>query len=378
MHKKVASLVTTAILVVTMSTTMVIANPLSDKLKQQQNKLEQNKNNYKKAQNKVEQIEEQIEKYDQQIEGLMSEIKQTKAKINSIENDINVSQEQIEKAQKDMEEEQELYNQRMKTMYMNGAGGYLEVIFGAENLSDLFQKVEVVKKLTELDKNILNELKEKQEALRTKQSKLNKEKENLVTLNKNQESKVEKLKQDKQKQDDLIKEAKKQSKKYSSELNKDQSQIKETERLIKEAVKKASSSANSSSNARPSRGDGNPPANTSSDSVVAYASKFRGRPYVWGANGPNSFDCSGFTKYVYAHFGVGLPRVSRDQATAGQYVSRSNLQAGDLVFFGRGTIHHVGIYVGNNSYIHAPRTGDVVKISSLSGRSDFAAARRVK
>ncbi|MPN32270.1 hypothetical protein SDC9_179748 [bioreactor metagenome] len=124
---------------------------------------------------------------------------------------------------------------------------------------------------------------------------------------------------------------------------------------------------------KPSRGT----SSASSDEIVVYASKFLGTPYVWGANGPNSFDCSGFTKYVYAKNGIGLPRVSRDQAQTGTYVSRGDLEAGDLVFFGSPT-HHVGIYVGNDSYIHAPRTGDVVKISSLSSRSDFTHGRRVK
>jgi len=116
---------------------------------------------------------------------------------------------------------------------------------------------------------------------------------------------------------------------------------------------------------------------TSSNAIVAYAESFLGTPYEWGANGPNTFDCSGFTKYVYAHFGISIGRTTYDQITEGQYVSRGNLQPGDLVFFGSGSPHHVGMYIGNNSYIHAPKTGDVVKISQLT-RTDYMSARRFR
>lgn len=120
--------------------------------------------------------------------------------------------------------------------------------------------------------------------------------------------------------------------------------------------------------------------NYSQDAVVAYASNFLGTKYVWGGTSPSpGFDCSGFTQYVYRHFGIELPRVSYDQVNVGTSVARDQLQPGDLVFFKKGgqPVHHVGIYVGNNCYMHAPQTGDVVKISPLT-RSDYYGARRVR
>lgn len=101
--------------------------------------------------------------------------------------------------------------------------------------------------------------------------------------------------------------------------------------------------------------------------VLNLAYKQSGKPYKWGSNGPSSFDCSGFTSYVYRNsVGVNLPRVSRDQANAGKRVNRNELQAGDLVFFGSGkSISHVGIYVGDSKFIHSPQTGDVVKVSRM-------------
>ena len=104
-----------------------------------------------------------------------------------------------------------------------------------------------------------------------------------------------------------------------------------------------------------------------------------GTRYVYGGTTPNGFDCSGFVQYVYAHFGVGLGRSTYDQINDGVEVSLSQLQPGDLVFFGSyGAPHHVGIYVGGDCYIHSPQTGDVVKVSSLGSRSDICRARRVK
>ncbi len=117
-------------------------------------------------------------------------------------------------------------------------------------------------------------------------------------------------------------------------------------------------------------------------SVVRVAYGKVGRPYAWGASGPRAFDCSGFTRYVMKQFGVNLPHSSRLQARMGRFVSRNNLQPGDLVFFatrGRG-ISHVGLYVGDGKMVHAstPRTGVIV--SSLSERyyaTRYVGARRV-
>ncbi|MGI6705701.1 MAG: peptidoglycan-binding protein [Clostridia bacterium] len=141
-------------------------------------------------------------------------------------------------------------------------------------------------------------------------------------------------------------------------------------KLSSSSVKKSSSSRSSAD-----RSSSSSSSRKGSD-VVAYAKKFIGVPYRYGGSSPKTgFDCSGFTSYVYKHFGVKLPRSSRDQLKVGTAVSRSNLKPGDLVLFGN-PVHHVGIYVGDDKYIHAPRTGEKVKISKLSGRK-FYYARRI-
>jgi cell wall-associated NlpC family hydrolase len=111
--------------------------------------------------------------------------------------------------------------------------------------------------------------------------------------------------------------------------------------------------------------------------VVGIAMQYLGRPYVWGGASPSGFDCSGLVMYVYGQIGVSLPHSSYAQYGYGSPVSRGDLQPGDLVFFDG--LGHVGIYVGNGSFIHAPHTGDVVKISSLSGwyAATYVGARRL-
>ena len=116
-----------------------------------------------------------------------------------------------------------------------------------------------------------------------------------------------------------------------------------------------------------------------SASLVGDARGLLGVKYKWGGNNPKTgLDCSGLTKLIYGHVGVSLPRTARQQARVGQPVNINSLEPGDQVFFGVGKkgVHHTGIYVGNGKYLHAPKTGDVVKISNLSGRHDFAGARR--
>ncbi len=120
----------------------------------------------------------------------------------------------------------------------------------------------------------------------------------------------------------------------------------------------------------------------SEPSVVDYAKQFIGVPYVYGGSSPSGFDCSGFVKYVYSHFGVELSRTSYSQVYEGTYVPRSELQPGDLVFFGSASnVHHVGIYVSDGNFIHAPKPGKTVTIETLrSGyyNDRYYTARRVR
>jgi cell wall-associated NlpC family hydrolase len=112
--------------------------------------------------------------------------------------------------------------------------------------------------------------------------------------------------------------------------------------------------------------------------IVRYARRFLGVPYAWGGTSPASgFDCSGFTRYVFSHFGVSLPHYTFGQFDRGRSVPRSDLRAGDLVFFDG--VGHVGLYIGSGRFIHAPHSGARVSVASLGGwyGRSFDGARRV-
>lgn len=115
--------------------------------------------------------------------------------------------------------------------------------------------------------------------------------------------------------------------------------------------------------------------------VIQYAENFIGKPYVFGAEGPETFDCSGLTKYIYKKFDIDLPHYTGTQWGCGKGICKNDLKEGDLVFFNTtGDLSHVGIYIGNNNFIHAPSKGKTVKINSLNEnyyRDRYAGARRV-
>ena len=101
---------------------------------------------------------------------------------------------------------------------------------------------------------------------------------------------------------------------------------------------------------------------TVASAAARFALRELGVPYAWGGTTPAGFDCSGFTRYVYAHFGIDLPHSSYAQWDVGRHLSRSQMRPGDIVFFGTG---HVGIWLGHGRFVHAPHTGTVVSINRI-------------
>jgi peptidoglycan DL-endopeptidase CwlO len=343
--------------------TTIFANPVSDQIQQQQDIISQNRKMVDDINKTTQSIESSIEALDESIAVANGKITDNKNQINNTKIQIEKAEKDIVEAQAKMDEEQELFDQRMRAIYINGndgVSGYISILLESKGMSDFLSRIGTVKKLAELDKKILSDLKSQQDVVQSKKEALNTDKAKLEVLVADNEAKLAKLNVDRQAQVVLINKSKQEASKYSAKINSANSLIKK----IRESVPKIS----------PSRGA----VPISSNAIVAFASNYIGTPYVYGANGPSSFDCSGFTKYVFAHFGVNLNRVAVDQASQGTSVSRDNLSPGDLVFFGgsMGSIHHVGIYVGDGCYIHAPYTGTTVQVSSM-GRTDFICAKRV-
>lgn len=126
---------------------------------------------------------------------------------------------------------------------------------------------------------------------------------------------------------------------------------------------------------RPQKASYNGPASGRAALAIKFAYAQLGKPYQWGGAGPDSYDCSGLTMASWAQAGVSLPHSSRAQYNSGQRVDRSNLQPGDLIFYGN-PIGHVSLYIGGGKAIDAPHTGEYVKIDNAPFRSDYVGAVR--
>lgn len=347
--------------------TTVLADPLSNQLQNQQSQLQKDQQSLKNVQAQSQDIEIKLENLDNQIEDVMSKINDNKKQIMITEQNINLAEKDLAKAQDDIKAEKDLFGQRMRAMYINGSEGYLDIILSSKGFNDFLSNIEAVTKIIEYDKKVIKDLNLKQDELNKKKEALNTENSKLLALNSDNENKLAQLNSAKAEQNKLIVQAKAVEKLYSSKVSASQAALNET-------MKQIAAIRNSVPKYTPSRGA----VPISSNAVIAYASNFLGTPYLWGGTTPSGFDCSGFTQYVYRHFGVTIGRTTYDQINDGYAVSRNELQPGDLIFFGSsGNPTHVGIYVGNDMYINAPHTGDVVKIASIN-RSDYLTARRVQ
>jgi peptidoglycan hydrolase CwlO-like protein len=355
----------------------VFADNLTDNLNSAQKQLQQNKQLLDASNKKSASAESQMESLDNQIQNTMLSISATNKKIDITQADIKSAQIDLQVAEDAMKAEKDIFDKRMRAMYIAGNASYLEIILDSKNLDDLFSKVEDIQKIMDSDKKIIADLKTKQDVINTKTNALNVINKNLVLLKADNVKKLSTLNESKAKQVALAAQFKAEQAKYSSNMKASQAQIDKAKKQI-QAIRAAAPKLTAS---RVMASRGSTP--YSSNNIVAYASNFLGTPYVWGANGPSTFDCSGFVRYVFNHFGIsfdqgGVRRTTYDMVNVGTPVPKDQIQPGDVLYFGPDSdIHHIAIYVGNGCYIHAPQTGDVVKISALSGRDDFNCARRM-
>lgn len=167
------------------------------------------------------------------------------------------------------------------------------------------------------------------------------------------------------------------------EKNQSQNEGNSSDGQSKQAISSSESTKKESENSSNTSNENKSSYSKSASSVVEYAKQYLGCKYVLGGTSPSGFDCSGFTSYVFKHFGISLSRTSGAQASNGTKVEKSNLQAGDILIFNDSSnkkVGHVGIYIGGNQFIHAANPQKGVIISSLSEKyyaTRYVGARRV-
>jgi len=338
-------------------------------------------------------IEDKLTVMDNQIQTLMSDINDNQNSIDKTQSQAKQTKKDIAKAENDIQGEQTLFYERIRAMYINGSSAsYIDVILNAKGLDDFISRVEDIKRILTYNKGIINDYETKKTAIDLKEATLNAENAKLVSLKTDNENKLADMNKQESNETVLVAQLNAQEKQYGAQLASDQATTEAAALAVSRAadlatsrvavttskaattknVAEASSGSTSqaSNSPRISRGG----ASFSASALIAYASNFIGVPYLWGGTTPAGFDCSGFSQYVFAHFGINLPRVADGQQQVGTYVDRADLQPGDLVFFGN-PAHHVGIYVGNGNMINAPCTGEDIQIDPLF--SDFSYGRSI-
>jgi cell wall-associated NlpC family hydrolase len=263
--------------------------------------------------------------------------------------------------------------QRLRALYINGDGaGAIEVILGARSLDDLISRLDVAQRVGEQDAKVLRDVRQYRRQVRLHREQLTDARMRQARVVAERAAQTRAIEAELAERERMLASVKDEIAKLEAEERAEQARIEAAARArlraqelaAQQALQQASAQAVTVAAEAPSEEsspESLPPAKYTG--VVAIAMQYLGVPYVWGGMSPAGFDCSGFVAYVYAQVGVSLPHNAAMQFGYGVPVSRDQLEPGDLVFFDG--LGHNGMYIGGGQFIHAPHTGDVVKISSL-------------
>lgn len=338
-------------------------------------------------------IESKRKEVQAQLKGLNADLVETMLTLETLETDIeikqdeiNIAQEELERLQKLEEEQYEAMKLRIQYMYEKGSTDYISMFLEAKSVTELLNRVDFANDVSDYDDVKLKEYQETKDMVAETKSVLEEEQAELEEVQEAQL--VYKAELDKK-----ISAAKSKKSNFESELAKAQKQaesykntIKEQTALIKklEAEEARKAAEEAAKNNKESLGGGSSSSSSSGNSsvnvsgsglgaqIASYALKFVGNPYVSGGTSlTNGADCSGFTWAVHRAFGISIPRISRDQAKSGKSVSISNVQAGDIIYYG----DHVGIYIGNGQIVHASTKATGIKISNYTYRPPLCVRR---
>ena len=284
-------------------------------------------------------------------------------KLDEIKAEQELNERRLQIAKSNFQRAQTFLQQRLVSLYTSQDQSALEILLGASSLDDLLDRVDTVNRMSEQDTRIVGEVRAFRSEIKEREAELERAR-----------AEQERVVADRAAQREYIESQLAERQQLLSSIRSEVQRLKRQEAAEQERLAAAAQERLDSSPPPPS-GGGNPGGGY--PGVVGIAMQYLGVPYVWGGASPSGFDCSGFTMYVYAQVGISLPHNAAMQYGYGSPVSRENLQPGDLVFFNG--LGHMGIYIGNNQMIHAPHTGDVVKISALTGwySDTYVGARRL-
>lgn len=325
-------------------------------------------------------VQTEIKELEGQVATVNGQVADLDSKLNHFDSEIGKTESELNAAKKRYDERKASMKSRVEVMYKNRSTGYARVVLGSENVRDFFKRIHMVKNVVDKDNQEIAQLKADREIIDRKSRELRSQRAELEETRANAESKRQELVALTEAKNNLVPEIDAEASRLQGELSSVESEKQATidaynaeqARLAEEEASRAEAERQqvaSTQTEQPSYSSG------SGSQAVSIAFQYLGIPYVWGGTTPSGFDCSGLVQYVYAQMGISIPRVTTGQEYAGYDVTGQELQPGDLVFWGdRGNTHHVGMYIGGGQYIHAPQTGDVIKVSNLGS---YTVARRI-
>ena len=373
-----------------------VATSSSEVQKQQS----ETKNKLNEVNKSITAIENKRKEVQSQLKGLNADLVETMLTLEALETDLEIKQEEITAAQEEydyfkaLEEEQyESMKLRIQYMYEKGSNDYISMILEAKSISDLLNRADFARDVSDYDDEKLHEYQEIKDKVAETKAVLEEEKAELEEVQEAQmvyktelDKKISSAKSKSANFESQLKEAQRQAESYKETIKQQTAMIKQLEaeeaRRAEEA--KRAEENNNSSDEDSKQGSSSGSSSSSAGSSVSasgsglgveianYALRFVGNPYVSGGTSlTNGADCSGFTWAVHKHFGISIPRISRDQAVGGKNVSISAVQAGDIIYYG----NHVAIYIGNGKVVHASTRETGIKISNYTYRPPLCVRR---
>ena len=323
-----------------------------------------------------------------EVESMQADLGQTieqwnyaNIELDRIEGDLATNAKHLAAARKSLNVAQRRIEERLRDLYVNGEGdSTLEVILGSQSLDDIIARLDAIERVSSQDTRILSTVKRYRSEVETRRANLKEARADQTQIVAEQAAQKQYIESAIAEQNQLLSSVKDEIAEMRAEEQRRQAALAAQARARAQAAEQLASQAQTQETyddavVVPEYNADVPGARYGH--VVGIALQYLGVPYVWGGSSPSTgFDCSGFVMYVFAQVGVSLPHHAASQWSYGTPVSRDQLAPGDLVFFSG--LGHMGIYIGGGQFVHAPHTGDVVKISSMDERwGSYVGARRL-
>ena len=330
-----------------------------------------------KAKQEADALQAKLQDLGGQVDAAVEDYDYAKAQLKKTNAAAQKTQTKLDKAQKDLAAAEQRLTERIVQIYKDGQTSVLDTLMGASSFSDLINRYDMLQRLSKQDNEILVQVDTYRGQVADRRAELAQQAKEQKALTNQAAAAQKKVLQ---KQADVAKQLKGKESQVAQLEKEWKAQQAALAAQAKEAARLAALKAQQAAANHPHTVSGpgiqvSVPSSASGSKVIQVAVQYIGVPYVWAGADPSGFDCSGFVMYVYGKLGIDLPHSSRMMSEMGSAVSDSQLQPGDLVFFGS-PVHHVGIYVGDGKMINSPYTGASVRIESV-WRSSYAGARRI-